>query len=194
MKIIVPFLMTFILISCVHVKSKGPKIHVVIEGKTYDIGTNTMAKIDISWIKSINAMKDERATYIYVKDEFKDKCLGAIGLKEDTNVYQTVDIYPEFKYSGQKETEASLKVYFIENFKLPSELKGKSYENNIYVYAIIEKNGKLSEIRVNKGGDEIINKSIIDFLQNMPAWQPARIGKSNVRYKYLFAVHGSWLK
>lgn len=169
------------------------KVRVVIEGKKYVIGFEEEMKIDPMWIERIDVIQDN-GIFMYLRKEYKEQELAAIGLRKDTTVYQTVTSYPKFQYGKLKSTEESLKAFFLEKFRLPAELKGKEFDRNMYVIAIVEKDGKLSNIKVNKSSNEILTNAVIQILSAMPAWTPAKIGQSSVRYKTLFAINGAWLQ
>ena len=71
----------------VYSQNSAPAMYAVIEGKNYKIDVNAMSKIDITWAKSTQVLKDKNEIYLHIKDAYKNECLAAIGVKEDKNIY-----------------------------------------------------------------------------------------------------------
>ncbi len=180
-----------------------PKSMLVIDTTWYPLDKSTMAKIDSSWIEKIELFKNESekniysdrngTILIYPKRRFVDKTLMILNSQTDTLIYNTVDSYPEFRYSKLDNTIESIEKYFRQNYHMPQVLTGNGYAGRIYVSCIVEKSGHLSAVEIKQGIDKSLDESVREFVVKMPAWIPAKIKNENVRYKYIFFIDIKWL-
>ena len=155
------------------------------------------AKMEIGWVLSVTHPTKEQAKkgspiIVYGNDYYKDNLYAVIGLKEDNNIYTSLDSYSTFIYKNGETMEESIKLYFQENYQVPEKKKKKKYTWKVFAYVIVEKDGSLSDITINKGVSAEIDSSIVDLLKNMPPWTPATKGNEKVRSKTLLGVYFEW--
>ena len=58
------------------------------------------------------------------------------------------------------------------------------YHDRIYVQFMVEKNGTLTDVKILKGGEDELNKSIINVIKRSPVWKPAIKDGKPFRAKY----------
>lgn len=179
-------------------KTIKPEVYIVIDNQKYLLPKNAFDKIEIGWILSSTLPSKENLEkgepiVLYANNYYKENLYAAIGLKEDNNIYTTLGSFADFKYKEESTMEESIELYFKENYKVPEKLRKKKYWWKVYISAIVEKNGTLSDITVNTdGANAKITPSLVEFVKNMPAWIPATKHKENVRSKCMFGVYFEW--
>ena len=82
---------------------------------------------------------------------------------------------PQFK-GGQE----ALMAYMIENIKYPKDAYEVKTEGTVIVQFVVKADGAVSDVKVNKGVDESLDKEAVRVVSNMPDWIPARKGDKNV--------------
>ena len=192
-------LTSLILTEAVQAQNKPPKSILVIDATKYPLDEIMLAKLDPTWFEKVEISKSED-TYknvtvlMHVKNEFREKALIIATNESDTLIFKTVESYPEFEYDDKKMTVDALEKFFRRNYQMPQVLKGNGYSGMIYIKCIVERDGSLSEIKVNRGLDKVLDESVKTFVtENMPPWIPAKIKSESVRYRTIFPVNVEWL-
>ncbi len=85
---------------------------------------------------------------------------------------------PEFP-GGQD----SLQAFMERNLRNPRQVEGK-----VYVEFIVERNGRLTNLKVLRGIDEETDEEALRVIRMMPRWIPGRQRDTRVRVKYTFGV------
>ncbi|RYU95384.1 M56 family metallopeptidase [Emticicia agri] len=100
-------------------------------------------------------------------------CLSYFVVAQDVRRVKPVDLLPaEFK-GGIRAFET----YFAKNFKYP---EGKRVEGDIYASFVVNKDGELSELSIDKGLRPDYNGRVANVLASMPYWTPAERRKKPV--------------
>lgn len=94
------------------------------------------------------------------------------------NVSIVVENDPEFP-GGQD----SLQAFIERNLRNPRQVEGK-----VYVEFIVERNGRLTNLKVLRGIDEETDEEALRVIRMMPRWIPGRQRDTRVRVKYTFVV------
>lgn len=69
------------------------------------------------------------------------------------------------------------------------QMQKKGVSGNVFVQFVVEKDGKLSNIKVLKGvGGSACNNAVIKVLQSAPRWYPGKQNGKPVRVKKVLAV------
>ena len=98
--------------------------------------------------------------------------------KDTINVYDCVEQMPSFPGGTQK-----LKEFIEENLRYPKELEETCVQGRVIVRFIVERNGKLSNVKVVKSVDPALDKEAIRIVKLMPRWIPGRQNGITVRVK-----------
>lgn len=97
----------------------------------------------------------------------------------DVPIFVVVEVMPEFPGGD----EARMK-YLVENIKYPEEARKKGIQGTVYVTFIVEKDGKISEVRVLRGIGGGCDEEAIRVVENMPNWTPGKQRGEAVRVQF----------
>ncbi|MDC0257285.1 energy transducer TonB [Crocinitomicaceae bacterium] len=61
-------------------------------------------------------------------------------------------------------------------------------ERKVYVTAVVELDGALTNIEILRGGEEDYNKAALDYIMQMPKWIPAKDRGENVKSKVIIPM------
>ena len=98
--------------------------------------------------------------------------------KDIINVYDCVEQMPSFPGGTQK-----LKEFIEENLRYPKELEESCVQGRVIVRFIVERNGKLSNVKVVKSVHPVLDKEALRIVKLMPRWIPGRQNGISVRVK-----------
>ena len=98
--------------------------------------------------------------------------------KDTINVYDCVEQMPSFPGGSQK-----LKEFIEENLRYPKELEESCVQGRVIVRFIVERNGKLSNVKVVKSVHPVLDKEALRIVKLMPRWIPGRQNGITVRVK-----------
>ena len=103
--------------------------------------------------------------------------------KDTINVYDCVEQMPSFPGGTQK-----LKEFIEENLRYPKELEESCVQGRVIVRFIVERNGKLSNVKVVKSVDPVLDKEALRIVKLMPRWIPGRQNGITVRVKFYIPI------
>lgn len=98
-------------------------------------------------------------------------------------VFDFLKDMPEFN-GGQK----ALIDFLLKNVKYPPEAIEKNIQGRVMVRFIIEKDGKVSNVEVINGVDELLDKEAVRVVSSMPNWKPGRYEGDPVRVRYTLPI------
>ena len=98
--------------------------------------------------------------------------------KDTINVYDCVEQMPSFPGGTQK-----LKEFIEENLRYPKELEESCVQGRVIVRFIVERNGKLSNVKVVKSVHPVLDKEALRIVKLLPRWIPGRQNGITVRVK-----------
>ena len=119
----------------------------------------------------------------------KGQSLEGKGSSDGTGLYTTLDVFP--RYAGGDQA----RLYFLRyNVKYPPEAVKQGIQGDVIVLFIVEPDGTLSNISVNKGIGGGCDEEALRVTRMMPPWEP---GKRNgkpvrvlVRMPIIFKIAG----
>ena len=91
---------------------------------------------------------------------------------------------PKPKYKGG---EKALYEFLGKNIKIP--LGGKKGELKCYVFFTITKEGNVTNLRIEKCENELIQKEILRVFSIMPKWIPAKHNGENIECPYAMPIN-----
>jgi hypothetical protein len=115
------------------------------------------------------------------------------GQQSDTTVYSFKDSNPIFKYDTCSNMRNSVEVYFRYNYVMPEILRDNGYIGKLLVEFVVEKDGSLSNIKIIRGIDPGLDKSVLNTIKSMPKWEPGSINNQTVRSRVNIPVYIDWL-
>jgi|GEM_PF-2178985 len=116
--------------------------------------------------------------------EFDNEELDSIKSTDKISSFEDAEIKPQF-IGG----EESMREYIGKNLQYPSKSKEKKIEGKIFVQFIIEKDGSCSNPKLLTGLDEDCNKAVINLINNMPKWSPAKNKTETIRCYFILPIN-----
>jgi len=95
-------------------------------------------------------------------------CDTEISTLEATSSSKKTNSQPEFP-GGNK----GLAKYLTKNIKYPRNSRNSSSRGKVIVCFTVEKEGGISDVKILKGVNKILNKEAKRVVENMPNWKPA---------------------
>ncbi len=106
----------------------------------------------------------------------------AMAQNEDI-VYDVVEVMPEYP-GGLGE----MMQYFKKNIKYPKEAQQKKMEGRSLISFVVEKNGKISDVKVAKSSIKMFDDEAVRVVSSMPAWKPGKKNGKAVRVKFMVPI------
>ncbi len=89
------------------------------------------------------------------------------------------------KYPGG---ETALRTFLAENLKYPEEAKVKKLSGKVYVSFILDETGKVTNAKVVKGVDPLLDKEALRVVNLLPQWEPGKDEGKPVKVSYTIPV------
>ncbi len=102
---------------------------------------------------------------------------------EEMQIFMVVESMPE--YPGG---EPALYKYLAENIKYPQMAKESGIQGRVFVTFVVEKDGRVTDVRVLRGIGGGCDEEAIRVVQNMPKWTPGKQRGKSVRVQYNLPV------
>jgi protein TonB len=102
-------------------------------------------------------------------------------------VFTQVENMPKFKGDNSKE-QTVFRSYINENLKYPEIAAENGIAGKVFVSFIIEADGTVSTVKVEKGVDPSLDKEAIRVVESSPKWEPGTQRGNNVRVQYTMPI------
>lgn len=113
-----------------------------------------------------------------------DKVDDYLAERGDTiKAYDVVEQMPSFPGGDQKRHE-----FIKKNLRYPKECADSGIQGRVIVAFVVERNGKLSNIRVVKSVNPALDKEALRIVNLMPNWIPGKQNGRTVRVKFLIPI------
>jgi TonB family protein len=145
---------------------------------------------------TINAIEKHGDTTLYTVEPFTldaDNFKLLIQTSEDNpvqmmenyndTVYQVVEQMPEFPGG----VEAMMQ-YVVGNVKYPQDAINEGKSGRVFVSFVVEKDGRVSNVKVMKGICESIDKEAVRVVSSMPRWYAGMHKGEPVRVRYMMPI------
>ena len=103
---------------------------------------------------------------------------------DSTKVYDVVEQMPSFPGGQQKLME-----YLSENTHYPKECKESGVQGRVIVTFFIERDGSISNVKVVRSLDPLMDEEAVRVVSSMPKWNPGRQNGVAVRVRYTLPVN-----
>lgn len=177
---------------------------IVIDGK---VSTSEQLKaLDKKEVDNITVMKNEGALKVYAKQFNADTSNGILFIntkeyvkngekkvvevvvkakkpEEAEKPFDVVEQMPEFP-GGMPE----LMKFLQENVKYPEEAMKNGIQGRVLIQFIVEKDGSISEAKVIKKVNELLDAEALRVIGEMPKWTPGKQKGQEVRVKFVLPV------
>lgn len=105
------------------------------------------------------------------------------GEDNSEKIYDVVDQMPEFSNG-----HAALFEYLSKSIRYPEEARKKSAQGRVIATFVVEKDGSISNARVVKSVDPLLDAEALRVVNAMPSWNPGKQNGEAVRVKYTVPV------
>jgi periplasmic protein TonB len=102
---------------------------------------------------------------------------------EEAQIFMVVESMPE--YPGG---ESALYTFLGENIKYPQMAKESGIQGRVFVTFVVERDGRVTDVRVLRGIGGGCDEEAIRVVQSMPKWTPGKQRGKSVRVQYNLPV------
>jgi len=88
-------------------------------------------------------------------------------------------------YKAEEECSKKKMFEYLAHVKYPQEARNKGWQGKVYVRFIIEKDGKITNVEIEKSSEHLIlDNAALTHIQSMPNWIPGRKEGKTVRVQF----------
>lgn len=98
--------------------------------------------------------------------------------------YFPSDIPASYPHGGME----GVKKYIAQNLKYPKEAVEKKIEGKVYVQFVISTSGEITNVKVRKGVDPILDDEAVRVVKAMPDWKPGKINGKPVNSTFSLPI------
>ena len=103
--------------------------------------------------------------------------------KKKNMVYDVVEVMPQYP-GGQ----IAMMKYIMENIKYPKQAMKEGIQGRVTVSFIVEKDGRVSNVRLLRSVQPSLDKEAIRVVKSMPKWTPGKHNGKPVRVRFNLPV------
>ncbi len=85
--------------------------------------------------------------------------------------------------------DAAMNSFVYSHIRYPEEAVYKKIQGRVYVEFVVEKDGSLTNIKIHRSADPLLDKEAMRMVRSMPRWSPARKYDKEVRFRYILPVN-----
>jgi len=105
---------------------------------------------------------------------------------EEAIMFALVEVKPTF---NGMDAEAGLREYVSKNTVYPPEAQEKGITGRVYVEFTINKDGSVSDAKLLRGVDPLLDNEALRVISASPKWTPGKHGGKPVKLKYVFPIN-----
>ncbi|MBP6511207.1 MAG: energy transducer TonB [Bacteroidia bacterium] len=102
---------------------------------------------------------------------------------KNEDVFIAVEKMPE--YPGGN---GAMMKYISNNLKYPDDAAEKDIQGKVYVSFIVSELGKISDVEVVRGVNELLDNEAKRIVKDMPTWKPGMQGDKPVKVKFILPI------
>lgn len=99
-------------------------------------------------------------------------------------VFTVVEDEPEFP--GGME---AMYQYLVSNVQYPEAAKEKKVTGKVYVSFVVERDGRITEVKLLRCPDETLGEEAMRVVKAMPRWKAGRVKGKKVRAQYVLPIN-----
>lgn len=84
---------------------------------------------------------------------------------------------------------SELFTYISNTLVYPKEALRKDIEGKVYVSFVIDRDGSVTNVKIAKGVNELLDTEAIRIVNNMPKWKPGRFEGNLVRFEFTLPIN-----
>ena len=110
---------------------------------------------------------------------------GGTGGGGGNGIYSAVDIMPTFKGGDINK----FREWVQKKTKYPEEATINGIQGKVYITFIVETDGTVSNVKVAKGVDRLIDNEAVKAVKSSPKWSPGKLRGMTVRVSYIIMLN-----
>lgn len=75
----------------------------------------------------------------------------------------------------------ALQKFVQKNLKYPLEARDQNIQGRVFVSFVVEKNGRISNVIIERGIDPLLDKEVLRLVKSMPKWNPGKMKGKKIR-------------
>ena len=99
--------------------------------------------------------------------------------KKNDMLFSVVEVMPQFP-GGQ----IAMLQYLMKNIKYPEQAMKKGIQGRVVVSFIVEKDGRVSNVRLLRSVESSLDKEAVRVVKSMPKWSPGKQNGKPVRVRF----------
>ena len=103
--------------------------------------------------------------------------------KKNNMVFDVVEVMPQYP-GGQ----TAMLQYMMKNIKYPKQAMKEGIQGRVTVSFIVEKDGRVSNVRLLRSVQPLLDKEAIRVVKSMPKWSPGKQKGKPVRVRFNLPV------
>lgn len=126
---------------------------------------------------------------IETEDTGKEVEIEQVVLDEEEGEEEEIfDMMKVDKKAVFKGGEAALMNYLKNNLEYPQVAIDNNIQGRVFVAFVVEKDGRITQVKVTRGVDPLLDKEAERVVKNMPAWEPAEQRGKPCRARFTLPV------
>ena len=109
----------------------------------------------------------------------------ALGAQDSLRVYEIYDLSTLPLFPGG---EPALQRFLRDNISFPAISRDSNICTTFAFQFVIQRDGRVTEVKTLRHCNSNYEQQVIDILQNMPRWQPGRIGDTEVATRFTLPI------
>ena len=162
-------------------KNDEPQKQVPVKKGKKNATIKTGGNQDIQIIETVVDEEDQKKTETEKQDAFKAE--GTF-IPNDEPAFDVVEEMPQFPGGAP-----ALLEFLSKNIRYPKEAFESNVQGRVLATFVIEKDGSISETKVVKAVDPMLDEEAIRVLNSMPNWTPGKQSGKAVRVKYTVPIN-----
>ncbi len=102
----------------------------------------------------------------------------------DDTIFIIVEQMPQFPGGND-----GLRKFLASTVRYPIEAQLKKIQGRVFVSFVVEKDGFISNVKVSRATNTILDKEAVRVVQRMPKWSPGLQKQKPVRVKYTIPIN-----
>ena len=141
------------------------------EPVTLPLSGNWLNDIDLS---KVTVTKDEQGNIVQM--DLRSKAAN-------DSIYDVVEVMAGFPGGN-----AACFEWLRQNIHYPEEAVTKKIQGRVLVQFVVERDGSIVQAKVLKSPDELLSNEALRVVNQMPAWDPAKVGNKTVRSHFILPI------
>ena len=99
-------------------------------------------------------------------------------------IFFIVEEMPDFQSKGLN----SFQDWAMDHLNYPKEAKEQGVEGTVYVQFVVDKNGDVTNVKIVRGADPLLDKEALRVVESSPKWMPGKQRGDEVNVSFVFPM------